>query len=75
MPYEMILGLLCLACVILGIVIGLSLSRWTVRSRDRMDAPVPPDLGYDPENPINRAHVSDIRVGERDPKTGLIRLH
>ena len=55
-------GLLCLMCVLLGILVGLFAARATIRGAKksgilRMEnpagAPVPPDLGYDPENPMN----------------------
>ena len=55
-------GLLCLMCVLLGILVGLFAARATIRGAKksgilRMEnpagAPVPPDLGYDPTNRIN----------------------
>lgn len=46
------IGILCVMCVVLGIMIGLFAARATVR-KVNTEAPVPVDPGYDPNNPMN----------------------
>lgn len=67
MTFEMELGIMCLIAMLLGAAIDRCLPRRAKPSSDPAapghlppsvgkafgDAPVPVDLGYDPENPIN----------------------
>ena len=71
---EIGLFCLCLLCILLGVVVGLSISRAVIRRHEKAEAPAPMlDMGYDPENPINGGGM--LRpVGETDPATGLIRI-
>lgn len=55
------IGILCVLCVILGIVIGLCAARATVR-RMHPEAPVPVDLGYDPRNPMNCGRPRETEI-------------
>lgn len=67
--YE--LALLCLACVVLGVCVGVLIPRHTYKHTRRFEAPVPQELGYDPTNPINQRN--QVKVGEMD-ENGFVRL-
>ena len=56
------IGILCVLCVLLGVMAGLFMARATIRGakksgaltmRSDFGAPAPVDLGYDPSNPMN----------------------
>lgn len=68
---EIQFGIMCLMCVLLGILIGLFAARAAIRHEARRtEAPAPIDLGYDPNNPINGRR----EIGQTDPETGLTRI-
>ena len=59
MSNELLIGLLCLMCLVVGALFGSLLGGiWARRRRAAQcaaptDTPMPVDLGYDPENPMN----------------------
>lgn len=74
LSFDLELGVLCLLCIFLGMSIQYAFSSFhrpkTRRSR-RFDAPVPLDLGYDVNNPINQRNR--VAVGEVD-ENGFVRI-
>ncbi len=74
LSFDLELGVLCLLCIVLGMSIQYALSfcrRPKTRRSRRFDAPVPLDLGYDPNNPINQRNR--VAVGEVD-ENGFVRI-
>ena len=55
------IGILCVLCVLLGVLVGLFMARAAIRGAKKSgalmmnvnEAPAPVDLGYDPSNPMN----------------------
>ena len=53
--------------VISGILIGLGIGQiHLTHKRRELDEVRPMELGYDPNNPINRGPIADIQPGEID---------
>lgn len=52
MSTQLITGLLCIACLVIGVLFG-SLVGGVRARRRRAEAPLPVDLGYDTTNPMN----------------------
>lgn len=69
---DLTITALCLLCVALGVVIGMSVQAAAMRRRERLEAPEPAlDMEYDLSNPIN---ARGLQRGETDPETGLTRI-
>lgn len=59
MSTQLITGLLCITCLIIGTLFGTILAGKSGHRRN--EAPAPVDLSYDPTNPINGAPMGRKR--------------